>query len=285
MAEARVVSIVGARDATRAAARALLTQLSCLHSPAELSLALCASPRLLAEWHWMSWLPHTHTLAGTGGGSVAFIADSIPSLLEVLAQDLETRCSDAVAGRRSGTVGRPGRQLIIVIDGEYLTHHIGFTLPDAAVDLRTAGVTVDLVAPALAESLARQLAPHTTTAEPALTRGMVDVDWAELVGIGDPVHPDVSRLWAGSTSRDLLRATIGVTDVNEPLIIDLKESALGGMGPHGLVVGATGSGKSELRTLVLGLAATHHPDRLALVLIDFKGGATFAGLAAPVDLR
>ena len=50
------------------------------------------------------------------------------------------------------------------------------------------------------------------------------------------------------------------------------------MGPHGLCVGATGSGKSEfLRTLTLGLVATHPPEALNLVLVDFKGGATFLG--------
>ena len=49
------------------------------------------------------------------------------------------------------------------------------------------------------------------------------------------------------------------------------------MGPHGLCVGATGSGKSELlRTLVLALLVTHPPERLNMVLVDFKGGATFA---------
>ncbi|MGV0360259.1 FtsK/SpoIIIE domain-containing protein [Corynebacterium mastitidis] len=61
--------------------------------------------------------------------------------------------------------------------------------------------------------------------------------------------------------------------------LDLKESAHGGMGPHGLCIGATGSGKSELlRTLVVGLTATHSPEELTLILVDFKGGATFLGL-------
>jgi S-DNA-T family DNA segregation ATPase FtsK/SpoIIIE len=51
------------------------------------------------------------------------------------------------------------------------------------------------------------------------------------------------------------------------------------MGPHGLCIGATGSGKSEfLRTLVLGMLATHSSSTLNFVLVDFKGGATFLGL-------
>ncbi|HEV8175539.1 MAG TPA: type VII secretion protein EccCb, partial [Actinoplanes sp.] len=61
--------------------------------------------------------------------------------------------------------------------------------------------------------------------------------------------------------------------------LDLKESAQDGMGPHGLLIGATGSGKSELlRTLVLALATTHSSETLNFVLVDFKGGATFSSL-------
>ena len=61
--------------------------------------------------------------------------------------------------------------------------------------------------------------------------------------------------------------------------LDIKEAAENGMGPHGLCIGATGSGESEfLRTVALGVVACHPPEDLNLVLIDFKGGATFAGL-------
>ena len=72
---------------------------------------------------------------------------------------------------------------------------------------------------------------------------------------------------------------IGVGADGAPVELDLKESAQDGMGPHGLLIGATGSGKSELlRTLVLALATTHSSETLNFVLIDFKGGATFASL-------
>jgi S-DNA-T family DNA segregation ATPase FtsK/SpoIIIE len=87
-------------------------------------------------------------------------------------------------------------------------------------------------------------------------------------------------LWRPRPLRDRLRVPIGITPEGDVIDLDLKESAQDGMGPHGILVGATGSGKSELlRTLVLGLAATHPPHVLNMVLVDFKGGATFAGMS------
>ena len=86
--------------------------------------------------------------------------------------------------------------------------------------------------------------------------------------------------WRRAAARDSLRAPIGRSADGEVLELDLKQAAEGGMGPHGVLVGATGSGKSELlRSLVAGLAARHAPEQLAFVLVDYKGGAAFAELS------
>ncbi len=131
-----------------------------------------------------------------------------------------------------------------------------------------------------AEALARRLAHRQThdDAEPAQpvinSRDLTTVLRAALAG---PVgcEPGAAR----RVPNDLLRTPIGRDPQGAVVELDIKEAAQSGMGPHGLIVGATGSGKSELlRTLVLGLAATHSSEALNCVLIDFKGGATFASL-------
>ncbi|MFJ1959935.1 type VII secretion protein EccCa [Streptomyces massasporeus] len=151
-----------------------------------------------------------------------------------------------------------------------------------APNLPSAHGTVDAVTTAGAEGFARMLAPLRLSAESAAEGTPVSgpVDFPALLGIDDPASLDLQRLWAPRGERDFLRVPIGLTDRHGPVLLDLKESSQLGMGPHGLCVGATGSGKSELlRTLVLALAATHSPEDLALVLVDYKGGATFAPFA------
>ncbi|AKJ11769.1 cell division protein FtsK [Streptomyces incarnatus] len=133
-----------------------------------------------------------------------------------------------------------------------------------------------------AEGLARALAPLRLSAESAAEGTPVSgpVDFPQLLGIDDMAALDPARTWAPRGERDFLRVPIGLDDRHQPVLLDLKESAELGMGPHGLCVGATGSGKSELlRTLVLALVTTHAPDDLAMVLVDYKGGATFAPFA------
>jgi DNA segregation ATPase FtsK/SpoIIIE-like protein len=82
------------------------------------------------------------------------------------------------------------------------------------------------------------------------------------------------------TDRDRLRIPFGhELKTGETMYLDIKEGAEFGAGPHGMLIGTTGSGKSEfLRTLILSLAATHHPDQVNLLLTDFKGGSTFLGM-------
>ncbi|MFE7312902.1 type VII secretion protein EccCa [Streptomyces sp. NPDC057555] len=141
--------------------------------------------------------------------------------------------------------------------------------------------TVDEVAIPFAEGLTRMLAPLRLSAESLTDAPLTGpVDFAELLGVDDVAQLDLSHLWAPRGERAFLRVPIGISDSHEPVLLDLKESSELGMGPHGLCVGATGSGKSELlRTIVLALVATHPPEDLALVLVDYKGGATFAPFA------
>ena len=134
-----------------------------------------------------------------------------------------------------------------------------------------------------AEAFARRTAPlHTVTAGPGETTGGTTgpTDLMDLLGHGDVHSFEPSEAWRRRPARDRLRVPIGLGEEGATVHLDIKESAQQGMGPHGLVIGATGSGKSELlRTLVLGLAMTHSPEHLNLVLVDFKGGATFAGMS------
>jgi S-DNA-T family DNA segregation ATPase FtsK/SpoIIIE len=137
----------------------------------------------------------------------------------------------------------------------------------------------DPVTPGLAELIARQLAPLRLSdeREQLLTR---TTSLTEMVLGGDPLTADITGHWVAAGDPRMLRAPIGTDGDGQTVVLDIKESAQGGSGPHGLIVGATGSGKSELlRTLATGLALTHSPDLLSFVLIDFKGGAAFAPLA------
>jgi S-DNA-T family DNA segregation ATPase FtsK/SpoIIIE len=140
------------------------------------------------------------------------------------------------------------------------------------------GCTPDLVGTRLAELIARCLAPLRLSDEheQILTR---TVSLTEMLLAGDPLSVDITEQWQEASSKRLLRVPIGTDGDGETVMLDIKESAQAGYGPHGLVVGATGSGKSELlRTLVTGLALTHSPELLSFVLVDFKGGAAFAPL-------
>lgn len=240
------IAVGGTPDAARGLVRAMACQLAVLHAPDVLEIAAVgnASER---EWDWLKWLPHQrHSDEADSDVHRVVIVDGI------VEPEVPVDATTVVFVGRSPT----GDELRLDADGS-----TAFERPDA-------------VTTSQALVCARRLARFSKTAAPIVGA----VDWPGLVGIGDPARIDSDRLWRPRPDRQRLRVPIGVGDRGEPVELDVKEAADGGMGPHGLCVGATGSGKSEfLRTLALGLIATHAPEDLNLVLVDFKGGATFLG--------
>jgi len=294
--------------------RALIMQLAAFHSPDDVRITVCASRERMPQWQWMKWLPHSlHPTEYDAAGQVRLLTHSLVELESMLGPEIKDRgmfgASRAPAepfhlvivdgGQASydSQIASDGIDGVCVID---LTGSVAETNEATMLRLRVtpervyvvkrdrAGKEVlssvgrpDQASIAEAEALARQLAPFRTSAadEPEEDVLSANMTLTSLLHIDNPYNLDPAVLWRPRPQRNRLRVPIGLDADGRPLELDIKESAQGGMGPHGLCIGATGSGKSELlRTLVLALAMTHSPEVLNFVLVDFKGGATFLGM-------
>ncbi|MFJ9341538.1 type VII secretion protein EccCa [Streptomyces sp. NPDC101733] len=306
------VTVSGEAESARSVARALVAQLVTLHSPEDLAVAVVAAPGAVPAWDWVKWLPHAQ-LSGVvdaydGAGTKRLFGDDLGELEGLLAPRLEGRPR---FGRESSPVlDQP--HLVVVLDGGMVPPDSAFAAAEGLqgvtivevvpgeLDERRGGLSVvvrpgrlrlesgsgvayegvpDTLSLPAAEALARQLAPLRTGGGDDDEPLLANLDFTDLLNLGDAAQVDVSRTWRPRSAGERLRVPIGVGEDGAPVMLDLKEAAQEGMGPHGLCVGATGSGKSELlRTLVLGLAVTHTSETLNFVLADFKGGATFTGM-------
>ncbi|MEW2620075.1 type VII secretion protein EccCa [Streptomyces sp. NPDC048106] len=305
------VTVSGEPQAVRASARALVGSLASLHSPEDLVIAVAAGREALAHWDWAKWLPHVQVSGAVdGAGTRRLIGPDPRELEDLLASRLTGRPRFHPAG--APLLDQP--HLVLVLDDLSLLPDSVLANPEGlqgvtivevvAGELTKAGGDLSIVVqPGLlrlesghgevydgtpdtlsyesAEALSRQLAPLRMASggdddEPLLA----NLEFTDLLSLGDAASVDTKRTWRPRALAERLRVPIGVGEDGRPVMLDLKEAAQEGMGPHGLCVGATGSGKSELlRTLVLGLAVTHSSETLNFVLADFKGGATFAGMA------
>ena len=299
-------------DDERAAAlvRGMLAQLVTFHAPDDLLVAACVAPERLARWDWLKWLPHAlHPQTQDALGAIRLVAATMPGL-EAMLQELIT---DRPRFDPSSQSAFAGPHLVIVLDGgdPAGSDHLlagsgleGVTIIDLTGNppraLDRASVVIDvadrltsttmsgatplgrpdqLPLPA-AEMLARQLTPLRLSGDAGPGAPLTaTLGIADLLDLGDPYLFEPERTWVVRPNRERLRVRFGRTPDGSAVELDLKESAQDGMGPHGLLIGATGAGKSELlRTLVLGLAIQHSPSSLNFVLVDFKGGATFTRL-------
>ncbi|MGL5808407.1 MAG: type VII secretion protein EccCb, partial [Nocardioides sp.] len=228
------------------AARAL----ACTAAASRIRPVLVAPRAHWPEWDWLKWLPGACAVADAGELCHFSLAGTGTPFEHILAI-----CHDTAPGMPA--------ERVTYID-------LSGAPQDDDRRLRTSGPRFDTASRAAAESAARRRAG--APAAPGERPGSLP----ELIGValrpGEPLERPPGR--------PPMRVPVGIDHAGRPVELDLSEASDGGAGPHGLVIGATGSGKSEfLRTLVLGLAFISDPENLNFVLVDFKGGATFAGLA------
>lgn len=94
----------------------------------------------------------------------------------------------------------------------------------------------------------------------------------EMLGILSVEDIDLHERWENAQVYKSLAAPMGVKTKNQMVYLDISDKS-GAHGPHGLVAGTTGSGKSEvLQTYILSMATLYHPYEVGFVIIDFKGG-------------
>ena len=311
----KLLGLVGPRGAITAIARALLIQAVAFHGPADLAVLVAADEITAPAWAWTAWLPHTsHSSVGrpylfadhrdVAAETAAELVHAWnrrgdarwPQLLVVA--DGENLATGRTPPLRSLLLGEAGPVSVIVlassVDQLPATATAVLEARDAlgAVDLSQSGETFDSVLATgmslgLARATARGLARYEDPEQPGAESGIPD--WSSLIdllGLPTTDGPDqpsdrsalskaIADRWRKAEQSDSLATPIG-TDGLGPLVADLSAD-----GPHALVGGTTGSGKSELlRTMVASLAATYSPEQVNFVLVDYKGGSAFDACAS-----
>lgn len=295
--------------------RALIAQIVCFHSPDDVRISICASQERIPWWQWVKWLPHAlHPTEYDAAGQVRLLTRTMTELESLLGSEVKDRprfspglTSDDMPYHvvivDGGQASYESQLAADGIDGVCVIDLTGSTNPPIEAHMLRLDVTPEMVSMLRrdrtgkdiqrpickpdsmtiqqVEALARELCPlrASSASSPEEDALAGNLTLTSLLGVQDPYHVDPAVVWRPRPQRNRLRVPIGIDSDGRPIELDIKEAAQGGYGPHGLCIGATGSGKSELlRTLVLGLAMTHSSEILNFVLVDFKGGATFLGM-------
>lgn len=310
--------IVGRTADRTKVTHSLIAHLIAHHAPDEVHLVVLYALDRAPEWEWVRWLPHTFALDEQAGKQ--YLANDSSSAREVLKELLEElhRRQNQLQGVQPGAGLPAWPWLVVLVEDGTLAHAnpaINLLLSPEGRRLNVTAIFMvdqprqvpagcqailelqpngelryavsgpggqiltcfpEYVSSEQCDQMARALAPLkvlTLQADDALP---TSVRLLTMLNITDLAQYDVQSKWK-HRPEGLLQIPIGEQRGGHPLILDLNHT---GHGPHGLVAGTTGSGKSELvQTLVVSLALTHHPYDVGFVLVDFKGGGTFSELA------
>jgi len=305
LAERGVVGIAGWGDRPRRIAQWAIAQLAVLQSPRDVQFYLLTDAASQKPWEWMAWLPHVQP--GFGQDTMTTLGVTTPTTAR--------RISELVAmidARRDalGTGGGrwAGPEIVVLIDGarrmrsmpglvQVLKEGPELGIYSLCVDSDERLLPEECTAVVIADSESLTIRQQRVDVLKGIRPDLIDSDWLDWVARGvAPIHdaspedddgsiPNASRLLdvlhLDPPTADAIEAGWLLSPRSATAVIG--ESLDGAFsidlvvdGPHALIAGTTGSGKSELlQTLVAALAVANRPDEMNFVLIDYKGGAAF----------
>jgi S-DNA-T family DNA segregation ATPase FtsK/SpoIIIE len=285
------LGLCGDRRLVLRLARWVLAQVVVWHSP-DVVQVIVLDGSGTDEWRWTRWLPHLLPAPGSSTAELAGVVDDVvrrrherraggrreePRLV-VLVDGSDPRRAPALARAYSAGTDVGVHVICLADDPTSLpsaTGAVSLVSEDGSLRVDRGGqrldATVDGTSRAWAETLARDLAP-LVDATPSPERLPGSVQLLDLLPVDATSPGQLAELWRRQPRST--RAVIG-QGLDGPIELDLALE-----GPHALVAGTTGSGKSELlRTLVTSLAVVNRPDEMTFLLVDYKGGAAFRGCA------
>ncbi len=303
MREVGVVGLAGGAAECRSVAMWAVAQVAALHSPSDTVVSVLLGSDPSPEWDWVKWLPHVRNDDGHPRPvRLATDDDNRASAISELMGEMEARRElgeKEILGLTRWIVVLDGAREIRMSTGmvsllkEGPRLGIFFICLDRTVrelpeECRTVvsyvdgdlnleineqrhidAVRPDLVSGPWLDRLARALSPIKDVSTEDLASSLPGASrLLDVLGLHEPDAQKVIRGWGGkgrTTQAVIGESTDGI------FRIDIRAD-----GPHGLVAGTTGSGKSELlQTMIASLAVGNRPDEFNFVLVDYKGGAAF----------